>query len=245
MGSYPRRQVDSRLEVGWGTKPCLRAVPDGTGSVEALPGEMRTVDRNTMKPAPGCIRALWACLGLVPRACISLSRVEGYRPDGPGTPEPRACSPVLALRVALDDDAAIIVEAVPREIYPDPYLEIRLDIRILLSGAAEVQLLSSDLWLESGDWPQPSKLPVVRIVERTERPHVLRVDDVMHATEDSALHGYVLAYSGTGSWGRTSIPASAAFRLQLPGMRVNCRRIRLDAIHFERYTEEKLVAHCD
>jgi hypothetical protein len=38
--------------------------------------------------------------------------------------------------------------------------------------------------------------------------------------------------------GRTSIPAPTAFSLQLPDITLNGRRVRVDAIQFERYREK-------
>lgn len=191
------------------------------------------------------LRCLGLCLGLVTYGCISLSWVDVYRPGGPGTPEPHACSPVAGLRVPLAGDAALVIDAIPHDIYPDPYIQIELGIRVLLSGDAEVKLLSPELWLESNDWPQPRKLPVVRVVEWGKQARVLPVDALLHATEDSATYGYVLAFTAEGPRGRTSIPAPAAFRLQLPDFLVNGRRVRVDAIQFERYREKMVVIHCD
>ncbi|MGB7932378.1 MAG: hypothetical protein WCH04_09160 [Gammaproteobacteria bacterium] len=184
------------------------------------------------------LRSLGVCLGFVTYACVTLSWVDGYRPTGPGTTEVHSCSPVAGLRVPLAGNAAIIIDAAPRDIYPDPYVQIDLGIRVLLSADAEARLLSPELWLESSEWPQPRKLSVVRVVEWARHTRVLPVDALLHGTEDSATYGYVLAYTTEGPRGRTSIPATAAFRLQLPDILVNGQRVRVDAIQFERYREK-------
>ena len=191
------------------------------------------------------LRPLGMCLGLVTYACVTLSWVDGYQPTGPGTPEVHSCSPIAGLRVPLADNAAIIIDAVPHEIYPDPYIQIDLGIRVVLSGDAEVKLLSPDLWLESSDWPQPRKLPVVRVVEWGRQARVFPVEALLHGTENSATYGYVLAFTTEGPRGRTSIQAPTAFSLQLPDILVNGQRVRLDAIQFERYREKMFVVHCD
>jgi hypothetical protein len=177
--------------------------------------------------------------------CVGLSRVDGYRPTGPGTPETHACSPLAGLHLPLDSNVALIVGAAPRNIYPDPYIQIDLGIRVLLSGESEAQLLSPELWLKSNDWPHPRKLLVARVVEWTKHTRALAVDAVLHATEDSATYGYALAFTTEGPWGRTSIPAPTAFSLQLPDIMLNGRRVRVDAIQFERYKEKKILIHCD
>ena len=154
-----------------------------------------------MKTVFRTLRTLGLCLGFVTYGCVSLSWVDGYRPGGPGTPEARACSPVAGLRVPLSGDAALIVDAMPRDIYPDPYIQIDLGIRVLLSSDAEAQLLSPELWLESNDWSQPRKLSVVRVVEWTRHTRALPVDALLRATEDSATYGYVLALTAEGPRG--------------------------------------------
>ena len=198
-----------------------------------------------MKTVFTCLRPLGVCLGLLAYACVTLSLVDGYRPTGPGTPEVHSCSPVAGLRVPLAGNATIIIDAAPHDIYPDPYIQIDLGIRVLLSGDAEVKLLSPDLWLESNDWPQPRKLPVARIVEWGKQARVFPVGALLHGTEDSATYGYIMAFTTEGPGGRTSIPAVAAFRLQLPDILVNGRHVRVDAIQFERYRERMFIVHCD
>jgi hypothetical protein len=198
-----------------------------------------------MKPVLRHFLPLWVCLVLVTCACVSLSRVEGYRPGGPGTPEIQPCTYVEDLRVPLAGNAAIVIGAAPRAIYPDPDIQIDLGIRVLVGGDAEVQLLSPDLWLASREWPRPRRLPVARIVEWTKYTRVLPVDADLRGSEDSSTYGYILAFTAEGPRGRTSIPAPDAFRLQMPDIRVNGRRVRIDAIQFERFSERKIVVPCD
>ena len=133
----------------------------------------------------------------------------------------------------------MIVHAAHGSVYPTPFEQILLDVRLLIPEGVSVQMLSTEFVLTSPEWSSPRTVSVVRIEDWTTTDAQARTHAADAAVRGSArthVHpGLGLSLVAEGVRSQTRIPEVGAFQLQLPALRVDGEVVVLEPIWFEAY----------
>ncbi|MSR61617.1 MAG: hypothetical protein EXS08_04105 [Planctomycetes bacterium] len=186
-------------------------------------------------------RGLGPLLACLLSCCVSIGTIEGYRASGPGA---RYCGPLPPLcddtwEIPLPAGAAVIVLATRGSVYPTPFEQLLLDVRLLIPDGVTVQMLSNDLVLSSAEWSRPRVVPVLRIEDWTTTDpaaRTLAAGAALRGSARTAVHpGFGLSLVTEGPRAQTGIPWVGEFQLQLPTLRVDGRTLVLEPLRFEGY----------
>ena len=161
--------------------------------------------------------------------CIP-GKFEGYRPSGPGGRESAAC--VAGVRDVLKMPTANGVGILLRA-SEDRDHTILLDASIVVPEGVVARLLSTDLVLESAEWPERA-IPVARI---TGNGREYRPLAELPGSGAASAGTYIMWFgNGTALW-RTGAPAARSFKIELPALEVGGERFQPGQVAFERYSE--------
>lgn len=171
--------------------------------------------------------------------CIP-AKFSGYIPSGPGTLERRYCAgPGIKDALRIDADSSVRVDLRAGQNRRDD--TITLDIRLTVPEAVVVQLLSSELLLESADWSTPRNLPINRILgsgPKSGPNHYAPTDKLRGGVTSPGLFSLWFLKGDKGTTFETGVPKVNSFTLRLPPLSINGQIFRTDPISFDAY--EKL-----
>lgn len=176
---------------------------------------------------------------LVIPGCVP-AKLSGYAPHGSGTLERRYCAgPNVADALRVDAGSGVRVDIRAGQNHRNG--TITLDIRLTVPEKVVVQLLSSDLVLESMEWSKPRVLPIDRILGSGTKPgpnSYAPTDKLSGSAISPGLFSLWFLKGEKGTTFQTGIPKVNFFTMALPSLSINEQVFHFDRLSFEAY--EKL-----
>jgi hypothetical protein len=179
--------------------------------------------------------------------CVTTAPLHYYLPQGGGEliEEPCGGGPLHVLRVDLPEGVQLKATVRPADIYPTPYEQIALDLRLLVPEATTLRLAGANIVLRSPSWNGPRTATVNHIVNRDlpGRSPALGVLRGVVLTRKTA--GYQLSFVDNGPPQATAIQAVDSFTMQLPTLEINERPVTIPEIGFVRQSHRWMRLVCD